>query len=259
VSVLLGRREREQRLLEAEAALDARAEELVAREAGLDERAEALAARERDAAERERALDERAQELEAASVGKAQELHGLAGELEARRIGLDAERAEVDRRRAELDGVERGLAVERAELVARVDAERAVLAAGAAELELTRRTLAEREGELEAERLGLVAARRVVEDDRRRWRDLMSLPQGSGSDPPSEPADLRATQAKWTLARLEELVELRAAEHPERAQEWRTYLFYLRPFASANGYLPRAFEAMVHEVFGDLVGRARQL
>jgi hypothetical protein len=83
---------------------------------------------------------------------------------------------------------------------------------------------------------------------------LPTAPQPAGDESPER--DLRAMKGKWRLRDLEELVEGHAAGNPEQAQEWRTYLYYLRPFASSNGYLPKTFEAMVYEVFGELIGTA---
>lgn len=57
----------------------------------------------------------------------------------------------------------------------------------------------------------------------------------------------------WTLTRLEHLVEERGAEFPERVEEWRTYLFFLREHATTEGELPASFDALVEDVFGEVL------
>ncbi len=58
----------------------------------------------------------------------------------------------------------------------------------------------------------------------------------------------------WNLNRIERLVEAAAGEHPTRLDEWRYYLLYLREFAEINGALPRSFDWLVWDAFGDLLG-----
>jgi hypothetical protein len=57
----------------------------------------------------------------------------------------------------------------------------------------------------------------------------------------------------WNLNRIERLVEEHAAANPDRADEWRYYLLYLREFAEINGALPRSFDWLVLDAFGDLL------
>jgi hypothetical protein len=60
----------------------------------------------------------------------------------------------------------------------------------------------------------------------------------------------------WNLNRIERLVEEHAAANPARADEWRYYLLYLREFAEINGALPRSFDWLVLDAFGDLLAVA---
>jgi len=39
----------------------------------------------------------------------------------------------------------------------------------------------------------------------------------------------------------------------EQAEEWRTYLFFLREHATSDGSLPRQFDGLVEDVFGALL------
>ncbi len=71
-------------------------------------------------------------------------------------------------------------------------------------------------------------------------------PRRSASSPPV---------GAFTIERLERLVAEHAAERPDRGEEWRAYVVFLRDFARSDGALPASFDSLVREVFGDLVGR----
>jgi hypothetical protein len=58
------------------------------------------------------------------------------------------------------------------------------------------------------------------------------------------------------LRALERLVEARAADFPERAEEWRYYVVYLRDFAGPDGALPDSLAGLVADVFAELLPRA---
>ena len=61
----------------------------------------------------------------------------------------------------------------------------------------------------------------------------------------------------WNLNRIERLVEEHAAANPQRVDEWRYYLLYLREHAEIGGALPRSFDWLVWEAFGDLLAALR--
>jgi hypothetical protein len=44
-------------------------------------------------------------------------------------------------------------------------------------------------------------------------------------------------------------VEDRADAHPERIDEWRATLVYLREFADKDGMLPQSFDGLLWDVF----------
>jgi len=78
-----------------------------------------------------------------------------------------------------------------------------------------------------------------------------------GPEPEPEPVAAPAPSVAggaWNVVALERLVAERASEFPERAEEWRTYLFFLREHASPEGVLPPSFDALVDETFRELVG-----
>jgi hypothetical protein len=51
-------------------------------------------------------------------------------------------------------------------------------------------------------------------------------------------------------------VEERQDEFPQRQEEWRSYLYYLREHADPDGRLPASFDPLVDDVFGELVADA---
>jgi hypothetical protein len=59
----------------------------------------------------------------------------------------------------------------------------------------------------------------------------------------------------FTIDQLERLVAQHAARAPDRGEEWRAYLVFLRDFARSDGALPPSFDSLVHEVFGSLLKR----
>jgi cellulose synthase/poly-beta-1,6-N-acetylglucosamine synthase-like glycosyltransferase len=73
---------------------------------------------------------------------------------------------------------------------------------------------------------------------------------GGGLDPSSGSAP---AVEEYTLTCLEFLVQQRSDEFAERADEWRTYLFYLRNYADVDGRLPESFDHLVSEVFEPLL------
>jgi hypothetical protein len=72
-------------------------------------------------------------------------------------------------------------------------------------------------------------------------------------EPEPEPAAPVVDDLSWNLAELERLVEERADSYPGRVEEWRYYLLYLREFADPSGALPRSFDGLVADTFGDLI------
>ena len=71
---------------------------------------------------------------------------------------------------------------------------------------------------------------------------------------PEPPAAPGLAGGAWNLGVLERLVAERESEFPERVDEWRNYLFFLRQHASPDGALPPSFDALVDETFRELVG-----
>jgi hypothetical protein len=64
-----------------------------------------------------------------------------------------------------------------------------------------------------------------------------------------------AERPERNIDALAQLVDRYADTYPERAEEWRMYVAYLRDFAAQDGRLPSSFDGLVAEVFGDLLDR----
>jgi hypothetical protein len=120
-----------------------------------------------------------------------------------------------------------------------------------------------REREL-ARRAGELAARE--KDLRRREEELMAAASHPAPSPRLEPEPVpvptqvpepepprEAVAGNWNLLALETLVREHADAEPARQDEWNTYLFFLREHAEPDGTLPRQFNALIHEIFGDMI------
>jgi hypothetical protein len=71
-------------------------------------------------------------------------------------------------------------------------------------------------------------------------------------EPPPEPAPSPTGEpGGWTLRALELLADERSAGEPERAQELRYVLLYLRGYADVHGRLPKSIDASVSALLGD--------
>jgi capsular polysaccharide biosynthesis protein len=73
--------------------------------------------------------------------------------------------------------------------------------------------------------------------------------------PPAAVVPIGARPDRNVLA-LDRLVENRAADFPDRADEWRYYVTYLRDFADRDGTLPDSLAGLVADVFAELLPRA---
>jgi O-antigen ligase len=135
----------------------------------------------------------------------------------------------------------------------------AELAVREREVEARRRALAELEQRLHKRAEALAAPARVALPPAepptpvapQQPEQEPELPPMRASPAPPQPAH----EADVTLLELEALVREQSAVSPEQAEEWSSYLFYLRDYADAGGHLPDSFDGLVHEVFGTLLAR----
>ena len=67
------------------------------------------------------------------------------------------------------------------------------------------------------------------------------------------PASADGSPGRYNLLSLERRVEERGAEFPDRVEEWSSYLFFLRDYASPDGVVPASFDWLIQDTFGELV------
>ena len=77
---------------------------------------------------------------------------------------------------------------------------------------------------------------------------------------PAPPSEVTTTArpiptGTWNINDLEHAVQADRDASPEQAEEWRTYLYFLREHASADGTLPRSFDQLIADVFAELLDR----
>jgi hypothetical protein len=124
-------------------------------------------------------------------------------------------------------------------------------------------SVAKRESAL-ARRAGELAVRE--KQLARREKDLEAAAAGPSQAPEPErgpeavlPLHREAIRAavapggNWNIHDLERAVDSQSDASPEQAEEWRTYLYFLREHASADGLLPAGFNSLIDEVFGGLL------
>jgi capsular polysaccharide biosynthesis protein len=63
---------------------------------------------------------------------------------------------------------------------------------------------------------------------------------------------------EWTVQDVERLLAEQGPAFPERVDELRVYLDSFRGVAEPDGHLPGGVEAVMEDVFGDLIARAKQ-
>jgi len=165
------------------------------------------------------AAEERERVLAAREAGLAQRQRDLERVLEETRAATTAGKEEVDGRAVALDSRSQ-------ELDAREEA-----------LDARERALAQREREVEEQ---------AAEIDR-----APALEPPAPEPAPAAPAPVEP--GGWTIQALERLVEEHGNEHPDRVEEWRYYVHFLREHAGPEGALPSSFDALIDETFGDLL------
>ena len=230
----------EQRLAERLEALLAEQERLAAREAELEERERALASGDTARDERAHGLEERLKVLTAREL----ELIKRAGALATREKELGAREQGIGARDQDL--------ASRAEKLAARERE---LKAHAEELDRLSRDVETRTAELEARAEEL--ERRAAELEARSASPPVWQPVAAVPPPPALPenvSELPQRPGQWNLNELSRLVEERGQEHPDRQDEWQSYLFFLRSYAESDGTIPASFDWLIEEQFSVLTG-----
>jgi hypothetical protein len=103
-----------------------------------------------------------------------------------------------------------------------------------------------------ARRAGELAAReQALERGQAESAAPPPAPEPAPEPAPAPPPPITASGG-WNLEQLEARVEAQADAFPDRVDEWRSYLFFLRDHADIDGRLPSNFDALVAEVFEPL-------
>jgi len=161
----------------------------------------------------------------------------------------------LDQRVKGVTARERALAERAGKLAAREQE----LDARAAALEAAEREVASRAGEVATSQREL--ADRAA-DIAAGQHELEAL---AGATPPAEPVSapepvaepgLPTRAGTWNLSELQRAVEAYADPTPEQAENWRTYLYFVREHASSDGTLPRSLDPLIGEIFGEALGRS---
>jgi hypothetical protein len=167
----------------------------------------------------------------------------------------------VDRLEAKLAARESALAARERDLQAAIDELRATPAPAADDSDVVRREreLAAREAEL-AERVAAVT-KRELELARRaaaaaaaeREREAAAPPPPREPPAPARPTSVEGPPGRYNLLELERLVEQRGSGFPDRVDEWRSYLFFLRDYAGPDGVVPLSFDWLIQDTFAELL------
>jgi hypothetical protein len=76
-------------------------------------------------------------------------------------------------------------------------------------------------------------------------------------EPVAEPEPvLPARVGTWNLNDLQRAVDAQTGATPEAVENWRTYLYFVREHASPDGSLPRSMDALIADVFADVLHRS---
>jgi hypothetical protein len=179
----------------------------------------------------------------------------LEGRLVARESALAARERDLQEALAELKAAQPAAAEapDDSDLVRRErQLEQRVAAVTKRELRVARRAA---EVETRAKKLG----RRAVEPPPTPVKLETVEPEPVRVEPPppapveAAPAPAPAANGRYNLLTLEKLVEERQHEFPDRADDWTSYLFFLREHAAADGTVPATFDWLIQDTFAELV------
>ena len=191
---------------------EARVREVETRERGLERRVSTVTVREAGLAKRSGELGVRERELEKA-----------AGELEAKASALEAQAGELDSREADLEQREREFGEPPRQPLAPVP---------------------------EPEPTPITVPVPVPVPMPGPGPAPAPMPQPE-LPPAAEVVHLKVG-VSFNLLELEHLVAARSAEFPDRADEWSSYLFFLREHSDIDGALPQTFDYLIEDEFAEL-------
>ena len=198
--------------------------------------------------EHEQDLADREQALERRSKAIAQRERELATAVEEARAAT-ADEGRLAVRIGEVTKREQGMARQAAELKLReqtIEQQEQALAERAASLQERERQLLARDAGLDARAHELnTRAEKFVHRER-------DLEEREAAPPEPEPLSVHHPGG-WTMQDLDRAVTQHADAYPERVEEWRYYLHFLREHTDVDGRLPATFDVLVDETFGDIL------
>jgi hypothetical protein len=205
--------------------------------------------------EQERDLADREQALERRSDAMAQRERELAAAVDEARAAT-ADEGRIARRLAEVTRREQGMARQAAELKQReqslqqreqtLEQQEQALAERATSFHDRERQLTTRDAGLDARAHELnTRAERFAQRER-------ELDEREAAPPEPEPASVHRPGG-WTMQDLDRAVTQHADTYPERVEEWRYYLHFLREHTDVDGRLPATFDSLVDETFGEIL------
>jgi hypothetical protein len=196
---------------------------------------------EQDLADREQALERRADAM-------TQREHELGAVVEEARAAK-ADEGRLAQRIAEVTKREQGMARQAAELKHReqmLHERERTLTERAASVEERERGLKSRDAGLDARAHELnTRAERFAQRER-------DLEDREAAPPEPEPEGVQRPGG-WTMQELERAVTQHADAYPDRVEEWRYYLHFLREHTDVDGRLPPTFDGLVAETFGEIL------
>jgi hypothetical protein len=147
---------------------------------------------------------------------------------------------------------ERALATRAGELAKREQE----LEARAAKLGADERDLVTRAGEVASSQQELADPSTEITASQAELEGLDTVPPSPVPvpEPVAEPEPtLPARAGTWNLKDLQRAVDAQTDATPEELENWRTYLYFVREHASPDGSLPRSMDALIADVFAEIL------
>jgi capsular polysaccharide biosynthesis protein len=108
-----------------------------------------------------------------------------------------------------------------------------------------------REAELAKRAAELALRERKLAEDETAAADRAA--EAAAAPKPVPPPVTNGAAGTYTLTDREDLVTRRGNEHPEKLEEWQSYLFFLRDYATSDGRIPASFDWLIADTFSDLL------
>ncbi|HEX3227216.1 MAG TPA: Wzz/FepE/Etk N-terminal domain-containing protein [Gaiellaceae bacterium] len=168
----------------------------------------------------------------------------------------------VDRLEARLLARESALAARERDVQAKLDELRQAAAAAPAKpddsglrgreeaLEKRVEAVTKREAEMARHAAELAVRERKLAEDEAAAAERAAV---AAAVPEPVPIPTNGAAGTYSLTDLEQLVANHGGEHPEKVEEWQSYLFFLRDYVRSDGRIPASFDGLITETFSDLL------